>query len=88
MRNLAFCCALCNRTKGPNLTSLDPTTGRLTPLFNPREESWRDHFRLAEAHIVGLTPVGRTTVFLLHLNSDVRLDERRSLIQGGFYKTP
>ena len=88
LRNLAFCCALCNRTKGPNLASLDPATGRLTPLFNPREENWHDHFRLAAAHIIGLTPVGRTTVFLLQLNSEARLIDRRYLVQSGFYETP
>jgi len=85
IENLAFCCALCNRIKDPNLASLDPKTKKLTPLFNPREERWRDHFRPEEASIIGLTPAGRTTVFLLQLNSETRLNERLYLLESGFY---
>jgi hypothetical protein len=38
--NLAFACNHCNLFKGPNLTSIDPDTGLLTPLFNPRIQLW------------------------------------------------
>ena len=41
--NLAYTCFRCNRFKGPNLTSLDPDTGAITPLFNPRLDHWRQH---------------------------------------------
>ncbi|HEY7386986.1 MAG TPA: HNH endonuclease signature motif containing protein [Bryobacteraceae bacterium] len=31
--NLALCCALCNKHKGTDLTSIDPATGELQRLF-------------------------------------------------------
>ena len=43
--NLALACAWCNLIKGPNIASLDPSTGRLTRLSHPRQDSWEDHFR-------------------------------------------
>lgn len=83
--NLAFCCAVCNRTKGPNLASLDPETNAVTPLFNPRRQCWSEHFKLEAERLVGLTPEGRATVFLLRLNDRERLLERRALLRGGSY---
>ena len=44
--NLALSCIGCNQCKGADLSSLDPLTGALTPLFHPRRERWRDHFEL------------------------------------------
>jgi hypothetical protein len=35
---LALACDRCNAYKGPNLTSIDPDTGIVTPLLNPRGE--------------------------------------------------
>lgn len=34
--NLALSCFDCNRFKGSDVSSIDPVTGQLTPLFNPR----------------------------------------------------
>lgn len=38
--NLALACYHCNRHKGPNLAALDPETGRMPRLFNPRSDVW------------------------------------------------
>ena len=38
--NLAMACARCNRYKGPNLSGIDPESGLLTRLFNPRTDAW------------------------------------------------
>ncbi|WP_410001711.1 HNH endonuclease [Singulisphaera sp. GP187] len=36
--NLCVACGRCNsHKKGPNLTGIDPDTGRIEPLFNPRK---------------------------------------------------
>ena len=43
-RALALACDRCNAYKGPNLTSIDPETNAVVPLFNPREDIWGDHF--------------------------------------------
>jgi len=78
--NLALSCHLCNSKKGPNLSSLDPDTGLLTRLFHPRTDRWNEQFRDAEdGRIVGLTDVGRTTVHLLDMNSEIRTRIRREI---------
>ncbi len=76
--NLALSCWRCNRHKGSDLTSFDPETLQLSPLFNPREQVWTEHFAQETERIVGLTSEGRTTVNLLQLNSEARLIERLS----------
>jgi hypothetical protein len=76
--NLAFSCWRCNRHKGSDLASFDPQTGQLSPLFNPRTQVWLEHFIYESNKMVGLTPEGRTTVHLLRLNSEERLNERQS----------
>ena len=83
--NLALCCAACNRYKGPNLTSIDPETREATPLFNPRQRCWLNHFAIDERHILGLSPEGRTTSFLLRFNEEERLVERQALLAAGRY---
>jgi 5-methylcytosine-specific restriction endonuclease McrA len=82
--NLALSCHLCNSKKGPNLSSLDPKTGLLTRLFHPRTDRWSEHFRDAEdGRISGLTDVGRTTVHLLDMNSEIRTRIRREIRRLG-----
>jgi hypothetical protein len=81
--NLALCCALCNQRKGSDLTSIDPQTGEITPLFHPRRDRWAAHFRLVGAQLAPLTPTGRATVRLLQLNHPDRLEERELLLRLG-----
>ena len=38
--NLALACWRCNRHEGSDLTSFDPQTRQLSPLFNPRTQVW------------------------------------------------
>lgn len=38
--NLGLSCALCNGFKGSDLTSIDPETGAIVPLFHPRRDAW------------------------------------------------
>jgi 5-methylcytosine-specific restriction endonuclease McrA len=81
--NLALACDRCNLYKGPNLTSIDPETGRVIELFNPREDDWNEHFALHGAVILGLTPTGRATVRLLRMNAQRRIQLRRELSRRG-----
>jgi hypothetical protein len=85
--NLALCCTLCNRRKGSDLSSLDPDTGQLAPLFHPRRDSWRDHFELRGGEIVGLSVSARVTIRLLHLTRPDRVKEREPLIRSGWLWT-
>jgi len=77
--NLAYACWRCNRHKGSDLGSFDPQTGLFSFLFNPRNQVWDQHFMLDNESISGLTPEGRTTVYLLQLNRSDRLAERKRL---------
>ena len=52
LENLAFACFECNRFKGSDIASLDPQTDKLTPLFNPRTQSWDEHFRYEQGKII------------------------------------
>lgn len=83
--NLALSCTLCNRRKGSDIGSIDPLTGDLTALFNPRTQHWSEHFQLDGASIIGLTAEGRTTVVFLQLNAVECLIERSAFIQAGLY---
>lgn len=74
--NLALACHHCNLFRGPNLTSRDPDGDALVNLFHPRQHVWGEYFKFESAHVIGLTDVGRTTVFLLEMNSDQRVDLR------------
>lgn len=81
--NLAFACLRCNLYKGTNLSGIDPVSNRITHLFNPRQQAWREHFEWAGPVIVGRTPVGRATVALLQMNAPERVQLRQSLIREG-----
>jgi hypothetical protein len=47
---------------------MDSTTGELTRLFNPRTDTWNQHFLIQAGRVIGLTPVGRTTANVLNMN--------------------
>lgn len=83
--NLCFSCSLCNRFKGSDLSSLDPETEQVIPLFHPRREQWKDHFKVVGAVIQPLTGTGRVTVLPLKLNEAERVVERETLLQMGRY---
>lgn len=51
-------------------------------LFNPRIDTWRDHFGFQGAIIVGRTPIGRVTVQVLNMNEDRRVQLRVTLLQA------
>jgi hypothetical protein len=81
--NLALACPECNFHKGTNLSSIDPDTGKTSSLFNPRKDNWDEHFFRDGAKIQGRTGTGRTTAWLLDMNSGDRLRLRRILQQLG-----
>lgn len=70
--NLWLACPLCNGHKSDKMHGIDPLTGADMPLFNPRTQSWREHFVWKDGglRIEGTTPTGRATVAALHLSDD------------------
>jgi 5-methylcytosine-specific restriction endonuclease McrA len=85
LENLAWACFYCNRFKGSDLASVDPTSNKVVFLFHPREQRWHRHFRLNDGLIEGITSSGRATVALLHLNAPERVAYRLGLIELGHY---
>ncbi|WP_165226173.1 HNH endonuclease [Aquisphaera insulae] len=83
--NLCVACARCNLFKGSDLVGIDPDTGRIELLFDPRNQSWAEHFELRGPLILGRTATGRTTVRVLSMNAGQRLQFRAALIARGLY---
>lgn len=83
--NLALSCLDCNRFKGSDIASIDPNTGKIVALFNPRLQIWSEHFRLNGGEIVPLTASGRATERLLQLNLQSRLEVRAQLAAHSLY---
>lgn len=85
LENLALACVHCNSFKGTNLSSVDPSSGRVVLLFNPRSDRWGDHFRLDGPRILPLTAIGRATARLLRFDDPEREGARRELWLVGRY---
>ena len=83
--NLAYACVLCNRHKGSDIASVD-RFGRTTRFFDPRRDSWTDHFQLDGPVIQPLTSIGEVTARMLRLNAAERVIERRLLQAVGQYR--
>ncbi|MBV9125614.1 MAG: HNH endonuclease [Planctomycetes bacterium] len=86
--NLALACHQDNLHKEPNLTGIDPVTGKLTRLFNPRRHKWTRHFRWDGLRLVGRTAIGRATVVVLGMNLVDRVTLREALITAGRFPPP
>jgi hypothetical protein len=68
----------CNSFKGSDISSIDPVTDNLTPLFSPRLDDWNEHFRYKVGSIIPLTPIGRVTV------KNWKISERVAAAHGAF----
>jgi hypothetical protein len=83
LENLCVACERCNAFKGPNLAGVDPETGSVERLFDPRNQTWDEHFTVHGPTISGLTATGRATVQLLAMNEERRVQLRVELIEQG-----
>ncbi len=85
-KNLCLSCYNCNAHKSHDLTGFDPVTGDITRLYDPRKQIWSDHFEIQETmQIKGLTSIGRTTIRVLQINLDERIESRQVLAEIGEY---
>jgi hypothetical protein len=79
--NLALACVSCSLRKGARTETIDPDTGEQARIFDPRTQSWDDHFMWSGVRIDGRTPIGRATVDALSMNRPlmlaIRVEERR-----------
>ena len=86
--NLALACPHCNAHKWNHQDGVDPLSGQSVGLFNPRTQSWSDHFQWSRAQLgalEGKTACGRATIALLQMNHPVLLDIRRLLTELGLF---
>jgi hypothetical protein len=83
--NLAWACGGCNRCKANRTSAIDPDSGELALLFNPRVQDWSSHFAWDQDYmlIIGLTATGRATVKALRLNRSGVVNLRRVLLTVG-----
>lgn len=79
LENLALACGFCNRHKDPNLSGVEPESGSIATLFDPRKDRWTEHFRRNGLEIVGITPTGRATVVVLAMHAREQLQRRAAL---------
>ena len=84
--NRALACATCNLAKADKTVSVDPRTKAQVPLFNPRTQSWEDHFRWGKDKqmLIGRTPTGRATVAELDMNNELHKEARRLWFETGW----
>lgn len=70
--NLTLACFPCNRRKTNRLTAIDPDSQTEVVLFNPRQDSWQEHFiwTVDGLLIIGISAIGRATVTTLILNRE------------------
>ncbi|MEB3338990.1 MAG: HNH endonuclease signature motif containing protein [Leptolyngbyaceae bacterium] len=71
--NLALACVSCSLYKGARQNIEDPETSQTVLIFNPRQQTWREHFCWSGVEVVGLTTVGRATVNALKMNRAIIL---------------
>lgn len=86
--NLALACRSCNIHKSNHLTGIDESTGNETPLFNPRQDRWEEHFQIdrESGAINGVTAAGRVTASRLRMNSPLQSEARLLWIRLGLFQ--
>ena len=85
--NLWLACSLCNDHKADRVAGLDPVSGEVVRLFDPRRQVWQEHFHWSPEgdRIIGRTPTGRATVEALHLNRPVLVRARLLWVAAGWH---
>ena len=85
--NLCLACELCNQYKWTKTEDLDTESGEIVPLFNPRNQKWKDHFNwnLDGTEIIGITACGRATIEALRLNNNLVVIVRKNWVKAGWH---
>jgi hypothetical protein len=85
--NLCLACELCNQYKWTQTEGLDPDSGKVVSLFNPRNQKWKEHFtwNVNGAEIIGITDCGRATIEALRLNNNLAIIVRKNWVEAGWH---
>jgi len=85
--NLCLACVSCNSYKNAAQIAPDPESGDDVPLYNPRTQKWKDHFRWSEegTRLIGRTSTGRATVERLKINREIVVQARERWVKAGWH---
>jgi hypothetical protein len=85
--NLALCCKSCNMRKSDHISGVDPESREKTVLFNPRQDTWNEHFDFdaGRFQLLGRTPIGRATIEQLRMNTSYQIEARKYWVEVGLY---
>jgi hypothetical protein len=83
--NLALACPACNLHKADRVQVRNPDGLELVALFHPRHDRWSDHFCWQGYQMVGVTAIGRATIWALDLNHPRRQQIREAEEQFGLF---
>lgn len=88
--NLWLSCHKCNKLRSNRVVGTDPLTQKEVALFNPRRDSWNDHFAWEGCglYIIGKSAMGRVTVAALRLNDSYHQSARWVWILAGIFPPP
>jgi hypothetical protein len=85
LSNLALSCQTCNNHKYNKIEVFDKETQQTIPLFNPRKDTWTEHFKWSDdfKNILSLTNIGRVTIKTLDINRPSLLNFRYAVASAG-----
>lgn len=86
--NLALACVSCSLRKWAKQAATDPESGQTEPLFNPRTQTWSEHFRWEDERVTPLSPTGRATVVALAMNRPLIIAIRQEELVRGRHPPP
>ena len=78
--NLALACVSCSLRKGARQLVVDEETNTEVRIFDPRKDTWDDHFEWNGVVVKGKTRTGKATVELLDMNRPLILAIREEEI--------
>jgi hypothetical protein len=83
--NIALSCQGCNNYKYNKTDGIDALTGKTANIFNPRTQTWSDHFAWSDdgIEIIELSSTGRVTLKALRLNRQELQNLRSLLVEAG-----
>ncbi len=87
LNNLALACSTCNGHKYNHIEGYDIVSEETVPLYNPRLHHWTEHFAWDEDYVrlLGLSPIGRVTIEMFHLNRQRVINLRMVLFLVGLH---
>lgn len=85
--NLCLSCPACNYSKARVVHALDPETGEVVALFNPRTQTWAEHFQWDKTGqiILAKTSVARATIIRLKMNIPRIVEAREVWVSAGVH---